>query len=409
MTRFTPILTALTIGFVLTQTSVQADEKGAAIFANAKGYMAATQSFLFESEIEFKASFNGQPEGIITDYTVAVTRPNNVAVTLNNREMNLHFYSDGTTTTRYLPDFKQYMQEPVATSPSDALRHSSFAVIDTAIMVLSELLKEAPFESIKDATYVATETVDGKKIDQIKIDLNDTGASADIWIEQSDTPIVVKVQPDMSSIITQMIEGNPGLTDVELEVVAKVKDWVINEEIDALLAFNPSEDARKVPQFDLRPPAASLALLGKPAPKFKLDLIDGGVVDIAAKTDEEVIVLDFWATWCVPCRIAMPILEKVTNEFEDQGVTLYAINVEEELEDVQEFLVGLGVDVKVAIDPDSTVVDKYLVDSYPQSIMIGKDGTVQVVHAGISRIEGVFESELREQLTALVKGETLAD
>ena len=397
-------LGALAIGVLLAPTAVNADEKGTATLKKASTYIGQVQSMRFETEIAFNGSINGNPEGLVTDYAVTVSRPDTVSVTLNNRELTMEFYSDGTSTTRFLPDYDQFVEEAIPTSPAMALRNSSFAVIDPAVQLLSELLMANPFEMVSDALYVGSEKIGDTAVDRIKFDYN--GIAAELWIEQGDAPRVLKMQPDMTTVGKQMVAGNPNINTVKLEVVADIKDWIIGGDLDALLAFNPPEAAKKVAQFDLQPPPPAYALLGKPAPSFKLDVMEGGSLDIAAKQDDEILILDFWATWCGPCRKAMPILEKVSEEFADQGVKLYAVNLEEEAEDIKEFLGSQNLDVMVALDSDSSVAAQYMVQGIPQTVIIGRDGTVQVVHVGVSP---QLESQIRDELSTLVKGERLTD
>ena len=71
-------------------------------------------------------------------------------------------------------------------------------------------------------------------------------------------------------------------------------------------------------------------MIGKPAPEFTLPLLDGGIFELAAHRGKEIVLLDFWATWCGPCRAAMPVLVDVAKEYADKGVRYYAIDLREE-------------------------------------------------------------------------------
>ena len=154
-----------------------------------------------------------------------------------------------------------------------------------------------------------------------------------------------------------------------------------------------------------QPRAPAFQLLGKPAPQFSLDLLDGGTFDLAKTKGNEIVILDFWATWCGPCRYAMPILEKISEKFHDQGVRLYAVNLREDSRDIHRYLKSERLDLTVLLDTQGSVAGQYKADAIPQTVIIGKDGTVQVVHVGISLD---LEAEITNELTALAKGEKLA-
>jgi thiol-disulfide isomerase/thioredoxin len=137
----------------------------------------------------------------------------------------------------------------------------------------------------------------------------------------------------------------------------------------------------------------------------KLELLDGGNLDLAGYKGKNVVILDFWATWCGPCTQAMPIIEKVAHEYQDKGVLLFAVNIQEQPDDVKKFLEEAELKVAVALDKDGTVGSAYKAEAIPQTVLVGKDGTVQVVRVGLS---ANLEEELSKDLDALVAGKDLA-
>jgi thiol-disulfide isomerase/thioredoxin len=132
------------------------------------------------------------------------------------------------------------------------------------------------------------------------------------------------------------------------------------------------------------PNEAALALMGKPAPDFKMDLLSGGQAKLADHKGKDVVIIDFWATWCPPCVAELPMVADVAKSRADKGVVFYAINEEEEPADIKPFLEEKKLtDLKVALDKDGEVSKAYLVDPLPQVVIIGKDGVVKTVLIGI--------------------------
>jgi len=145
-------------------------------------------------------------------------------------------------------------------------------------------------------------------------------------------------------------------------------------------------------------------LVGKPAPEFTANLLDGGKIDLASHRGKDVVVLDFWATWCGPCVAALPILSKVTEAYKDKGVVFYAMNQREEAETISAFLKAKKLDVSVALD-EGKIGSLYGVTGIPQSVIIDKNGVVQVVHVGFSPS---LEQRLPQELDAVLAGKNLA-
>ena len=192
---------------------------------------------------------------------------------------------------------------------------------------------------------------------------------------------------------------------VKVTNVVRFGEWQVNPK------FAPDTFVFAAPEGI--PKASSLAellageagvLLGKPAPAVKLALLGGGKLDLGALAKKNIVVLDFWATWCGPCQEAMPIIEKVTANFKDKGVLLYAVNVGEPAAEVGKFIADSGLHMNVALDEDTAVARAYKANSIPLSVLVGKDGTVQAVHVGLSPD---LEKELTKELEALTTGKKL--
>ncbi len=164
-------------------------------------------------------------------------------------------------------------------------------------------------------------------------------------------------------------------------------------------------DAKQYSKEELED-APALELLGKPAPTFTLDDLGGAKVDLQNHLKKDIVVLDFWATWCPPCRMALPIVTSVTESMKDKGVVFYAVDQGETSEQINEYLGSVKFKPNVILDQKRTAGKMYKLNGIPQTVIIGKDGTVQAVHIGFG--SGLKE-ELTEQLEKLAKGESLLE
>jgi thiol-disulfide isomerase/thioredoxin len=135
-------------------------------------------------------------------------------------------------------------------------------------------------------------------------------------------------------------------------------------------------------------------LVGQPTEDFTLRLLSGGDFRLSEHRGE-VIVLDFWATWCGPCIQAMPQLMAAVSAFPGR-VRLVAVNQEESPEVVTQFLESRGWDVEVALDGRGEAGHKFRVQGLPQVVIIGHNGIIEHVHLGASpdlevSLKGVLE------------------
>jgi len=149
-------------------------------------------------------------------------------------------------------------------------------------------------------------------------------------------------------------------------------------------------------------------LLGKKAPNFTLADMKGNSFALADQIGKAIIVVDFWATWCPPCRASLPILTKVMAEYANKNpnlpVIFKAINSGQSKESVDLFLQHSRLKMDVLLDMDGTVNELYGVTNIPQSVIIGKDGMIEAVNVGFSED---YELLLRKELDTLLGGKSL--
>lgn len=129
---------------------------------------------------------------------------------------------------------------------------------------------------------------------------------------------------------------------------------------------------------------------GNPAPDFEIELIDGETVTLSGYKGE-VVLLNFWGTWCPPCRAEMPALQRTWDEYKDQGVTFLGVAIYDEKADVERFAEAYGITYPLGIDLLGDLTVDYKVTSFPTTFLIDREGKevrriVNPVNEGFLRI-----------------------
>jgi peroxiredoxin len=145
---------------------------------------------------------------------------------------------------------------------------------------------------------------------------------------------------------------------------------------------------------------AYAATLSGPAPNFTLQSNAGQQVSLASLKGK-VVMVNFWATWCVPCRQEMPHLEALYQRYESLGFELLAVNVEKNnAEGARKWLEETPVTFPVLFDPENQVTKLYKVQTMPSTVLIGRDGTMRFIHHGY---KPGYENEYQTQVRALLR------
>jgi thiol-disulfide isomerase/thioredoxin len=139
-------------------------------------------------------------------------------------------------------------------------------------------------------------------------------------------------------------------------------------------------------------------LIGSPAPEFALDAASGGGKVSLEDAAGKVALIDFWATWCVPCRASFPKYQALFDKYEGQ-VTVIAISEDEDPEDVPGFINETGVKFPVAWDAGKAAASAYKPESMPTLFILDANGLVRFVHLGFrSGDEADVEAKLKTLL-----------
>ena len=148
----------------------------------------------------------------------------------------------------------------------------------------------------------------------------------------------------------------------------------------------------------LATPALAIAPAG-PAPGFQLASMAGKAVSLD-QYKGQVVMINFWASWCGPCREEMPILEKLHAKYKPMGFTMIGVNVEPDSAEAAKWLKATPVTFPILFDTKSEVSKLYSVQSMPSTVIIDRKGNLRWLHRGYKAGD---ENEYLNQIRALVR------
>jgi thiol-disulfide isomerase/thioredoxin len=136
----------------------------------------------------------------------------------------------------------------------------------------------------------------------------------------------------------------------------------------------------------------------RPAPDFMLSSRAGGKLSLA-ELRGQVVLINFWATWCGPCRKEMPLLEQIHRRYAPLGFQLLGVNVEEDTHLADAFLRDVTVTFPILLDPQNGVSRLYDVAAMPSTVIVDRKGVVRYVHQGYQPgDEGRYQDIVRQLL-----------
>ena len=134
------------------------------------------------------------------------------------------------------------------------------------------------------------------------------------------------------------------------------------------------------------------------APDFTLRTLDGPNVRLQEQRGR-VVLVNFWATWCGPCRKEMPHLSRLYDKYRASGFVLLGVNVDEDTRNAAGVASKLGLKFPVLLDADKKTSQLYDVNAMPSTVLIDRDGRVRYVHRGyVDGYEDTYDKQIRELL-----------
>lgn len=160
-----------------------------------------------------------------------------------------------------------------------------------------------------------------------------------------------------------------------------------------LLAYGFTREPRVIPS----------PLVGKPAPDFQLTLFDGSQVRLS-DFRSKVVFLNFWASWCPPCRAEARLLEAAWRHYRDRGVVFLGVNIQDREARAREFLEEFGITYPNGRDTGNRIAIDYGVYGLPETFLISSDGLITYKHIGVIEAD-LLAMKMEEALRGAVSAE----
>ena len=378
-------------------------------------------SFRVESQVTVELQLESgelppdyEPMQSTRDFLVA--RPNRLAF---HDEQGVTVRSDGDQLFAATPDLKRYWRRDAPGALTELLGTSVASLFHGAAMMRPVALTSddpvtalnAPIEQLR---LVGTEEINGVKAHHLKVrpaNSDDAAATGieqiEIWIAAEGDPVLL--QHRILHAPQRMQVAPDESINASMIVTETLSNWEFDpDQVEESVRFEPAEDALRfaglTTVFNEPDP-----MIGKPAPEAVLNLIDGETRRLSDHKGQEIVILDFWATFCGPCREEMPILERLEDEYRDDGVIVYAVNLRETPESIKQFMREESLDLVAVLDPNGEITRRYKVQGIPHVVIIDREGIVQSIHVGVNPELGETEREFREEIEALISGRNISE
>ena len=143
-------------------------------------------------------------------------------------------------------------------------------------------------------------------------------------------------------------------------------------------------------------PAAAAVTAQAPAPDFTLKSAEGRNLRLQEQRGQ-VVLVNFWASWCGPCKQEMPHLNRLYDKYRASGFTLLGVNIDDDAKHGAATAAKWGLRFPVLLDADKTVTKLYDLGAMPSTVLIDRDGRVRFLHRGYREgVEEAYERQIRE-------------
>ena len=366
----------------------QAPRDGLSLLQRTAEAYAHAQRFDMAGEIHAVLVTGASRDSSTATFVVASGGPGRMRDELQVPGMEMMRVSDGTRSWTYDGQRGQYVESPkplVTPEAMDSLQIRQLGGIMGALLnSYRDMAKGADSVSV-----LRTETLrlEGRPRLCDVVRARYTGENGDrtmirtYWIDRARALVL------RQETILRFMEQDVVSTRTERLTFRRVS---VNEPVpESVFAFQAPPGAKRVDEFTA---PGQEDLTGQAAADFTLSDLDGHAHKLSAERGK-VVMLDFWATWCGPCRLQMPAVDRLYKEFKDKGLVVFAVNQGEPAERARAYLEKQSYTPTALLDSKGEVGRQYQVRGIPTLVIVGRDGTIVAHWVGVHP-----ESTLREGL-----------
>ena len=357
----------------------------------------------YRADTTVKMGPAGSLEETQYSYTVSLERPGKVSI-LAEGPNAVDVVCDGTHLLGFNHRSMQWSQEAAPATADDAILAAQTDQV--AYFALSFALPEIRHIMLGGTTqgaYAGLQSVD--EIPAHRLHFEQPDMLWDLWVRDGDSPEPLQLEVEVVPATATYKGGqtSPPAPTYTWHMIMKFSGWSFDRPLPTeAFTFTPPEGAEHV--FTVFERKSGLA--GKAVSTPALPRLDDGEVKLSDHVGKDIVVLDFWATWCNPCPSLVRRLSSLVEQYKDQRVVLYAVNWCEDPKLVRSFLQSQDLGAPVLLDADGAAGRQFGVEGVPVVVTIGRDGKVQAVHHRC--LDANFDARVQRELDALVSRESSA-